>query len=474
MSRMLELVRTSQLSSHQMMSASKGALRVPAAEMVEILVYIAEHNKIFRETARMTLAGWDEATAKQIAADPNTPREVLDYWLSPQNLRPALLPVLLENPSASAVKIGELASTAKNEIADVLIASPRVCNSPQIFRDLSGNHFLSGAQAARVKAMTEGEPSEPAEPAKAEPTEKHETELVVAGSPVGPHAPAEPLPGAATTAETSLDEQDAQPVATLAAATATSQQDDSSETENALVEYLAQHANEITAEGDKPFHAIGGVFDEVAGADEPAQAKAFAAAAAAAGATAPGSTTPAPESSTGTISHTAAPTAAPDAASTNHKPSGQKKPLVNPEDEKRGSVLQKIAALDIKGRIQLAMKGTKEERSILVRDGTKIVALAVLESPKISDGEVEKVASQKNVLEAVLRAIPMKRRFAKNYVVMRNLVANPRTPLDVALGLMKNLLVGDLKNLSGNKEVSDTVRKMALRMFRQKNEAANK
>ena len=56
------------------------------------------------------------------------------------------------------------------------------------------------------------------------------------------------------------------------------------------------------------------------------------------------------------------------------------------------------------------MKGSKEERSILVRDGTKVVALAVLDSPKITDGEVEKFANQKNVLEALLRAIPMKRR----------------------------------------------------------------
>jgi hypothetical protein len=120
------------------------------------------------------------------------------------------------------------------------------------------------------------------------------------------------------------------------------------------------------------------------------------------------------------------------------------------------------------------MKGNKEERSILVRDGTKIVALAVLDSPKITDGEVEKFASQKNVLESLLRAIPMKRRFAKNYSVVRNLVFNPRTPLDVALGLMKNLLVADLRNLSGNKEVSETIRKLALRQFKQKSEASSK
>ena len=120
------------------------------------------------------------------------------------------------------------------------------------------------------------------------------------------------------------------------------------------------------------------------------------------------------------------------------------------------------------------MKGTKEERSILVRDSTKLVALAVLESPKITDAEVEKFASQKNVLEAVLRQIPMKRRFAKNYCVVRNLVANPRTPLDVSLGLMKNLLVPDLRNLSSNKEVSDTIRKLALKMFKQKTDTTKK
>jgi hypothetical protein len=62
----------------------------------------------------------------------------------------------------------------------------------------------------------------------------------------------------------------------------------------------------------------------------------------------------------------------------------------------------------------------------------------------------------------------------KNYIVVRNLVANPRTPLDLGLGLMKHLLVQDLKNVSANKEVSETVRKLALKMYKQKLETANK
>ena len=129
----------------------------------------------------------------------------------------------------------------------------------------------------------------------------------------------------------------------------------------------------------------------------------------------------------------------------------------------RGSALAKISKLNVKGRIQLAFKGSKEERSILVRDGTKLVALSVLDSPKISDGEVEKIANQRNVLEAVLRGISMKRRFMKNYIIVRNLCFNPRTPLDVALGLMKHLQAPDLKGLSGSKDVSDTIRKLASR-----------
>src|SRR5690348_2524926 len=108
MARMFELIRASAVSQHQMMSAARGALHVPADEMVEILVYIAEHNKIHGEQARLTLAGWDETSAKNIAANPGTPKEVLGYWLSEKNIRPAVFAVLLENPSSPMTTLGDL------------------------------------------------------------------------------------------------------------------------------------------------------------------------------------------------------------------------------------------------------------------------------------------------------------------------------------------------------------------------------
>jgi hypothetical protein len=424
---MLELVRASALPFHQMMSASKGALHVPSEEMVEILVHLAEHNKIFGEAARLTLAGWDEKVCQAIAADPKAPKEVLDYWLAINNIRPVLFPILIENPSVPVSKLSELAESLKGEFIDVMIASSRVRSSPQLLQDLSTNHYLSGAQSARVQALITGH-AEPVEIKEGITNTEAPTEQ--ASVPETPSVEPEPV----RAAPISPEQLKAAPEAV------------DPEADSALVAFFAEHANEIAAEADKPFQPIGGIHEEL-----PTEPKSKAAAAAAEGATAP-------------TSHAAAPGA---------QPAFHKK-LVNPQDEQRGSVLQKIAKLDVKGRIQLAMKGTKEERSILVRDGTKIVALAVLDSPKISDGEVEKFATQRNVLEALLRAIPMKRRFAKNYAVVRNLVFNPRTPLDVALGLMKNLLTADLRHLTGNKEVSDTVRKLALRMFKQKSESASK
>jgi len=222
------------------------------------------------------------------------------------------------------------------------------------------------------------------------------------------------------------------------------------EVAEALERYLRENATELAAEKDKAFQAIEGVHEEETGATEAPPPAAP---------TAPAEPVPA----------SVKPPAAPQAAPQTPALPAKKHPHHIP-NESRDSTLMKIAKLNIQGRIALAMRGTKEERSILIRDATKLVCLAVLDSPKVSDAEVEKFALQKNVLEAVLRAIPMKRKYAKNYSILRNLVFNPRTPMDVSLGLMKNLLVHDLKNLSGNKEVSETIRKLALRMFKQKME----
>jgi hypothetical protein len=95
MAQMIELIRTSQVPSNLMQSAARGSLSVPPEEMIEILVHLALHNKIFGQQARLTLAGWDEKACLAAAQDPATSVEVLGYWVVTENLRMPLLPALV-------------------------------------------------------------------------------------------------------------------------------------------------------------------------------------------------------------------------------------------------------------------------------------------------------------------------------------------------------------------------------------------
>jgi hypothetical protein len=401
MARVIDQIRASKLPSNMMQFAARGALQVPAAENIEILVYLARHNKVFGELARMTLAGWDEKASLAAAADTETSHEVLDYLVSPDNLRPKLLAALLENPSVSEGQLVKLALSATRESIEVMLKSTRLRSLSGVTAALRSSPYLKSEEAEELARLSEPPPADDGPPVP--------DDVEAAGE----------MPDSVTTSDAEGEDPDDEVVAA----------------------YINDHLHDIVAEGEKPFQAIGGIVELLGANYFPVHDVAEA---------------PSP----------AAAIAAPSA-----KPAAPKKPQA---DGKRENALQKISHLDVKGRIQLALKGNKEERSLLIRDGTKVVALAVLEGPKLSDGEVEKFASQKNVLEAVLRQIPLKRRFMKNYKVVRNLVANPRTPLDLGLGLMKNLLTADLKNLSGNKEVSETIRKLAIKMFKQKLDQAGK
>lgn len=415
MSRMIDLVRASAVPANLMQAAARGALSVPSDEMIEILVHLANHNKVFGQLARMTLAGWDEKASLMVAANPKTAQEVLEYWAAPENLRPKLLPALVENPALSKTKLAEMAAKGSREVVVAMRESTRIQTLPEIMQALASNPNATQAESDALSAQAG----------------------VLEEQSGGKDASAGELAATQEAGDTASDQE--------------------------IDAYLSEHAKELAQEGEKPFQPLGGFYElEHSGSEtEEVVVDAKVEEVIATAVSTPATTAPA-----------TAPTPAKTALAGAAKPAMKKVKL--PASEERGSSLQKINRLDVKGRIQLAMKGNKEERSILIRDGTKLVALAVLESGKITDGEVEKFASQKNVLEAVLRAIPMKRRFAKNYNVVRNLVANPRTPIDVSLGLMKHVLVADLRNLASNKEVPETIRKLALKMFKQKTDTAKR
>jgi hypothetical protein len=217
------------------------------------------------------------------------------------------------------------------------------------------------------------------------------------------------------------------------------------DTEAALQAYVRENASEIAAAESKPFELV---KDEEATAEAaPAQ----------------------PVASEG--APLAATKAAPESAVQATAPAVS---FPEPQDEfeaaeqKRLTVLQRVSKLNVGQRIKLGFIGGKEERALLIRDTARLVQNAVLNSPKLSDPEVESFAGAKNLQENVFREIARQRRFLKLYPVVRNLVNNPRCPLDISLTLIKTLMVYDLKSLRHNKNVPDTIRKVAAKLYQEK------
>lgn len=131
----------------------------------------------------------------------------------------------------------------------------------------------------------------------------------------------------------------------------------------------------------------------------------------------------------------------------------------------RVSLIRRIMLMNVKDRIKLGMKGDREARTILVRDGNKIVSTAVVHNPRITDKEIETIAAMRTVSEDVLRLIAMNRAWARVYPVIHNLARNPRTPLASALGILPRLQARDLQSLSQNRNVPDGVRRQAQRLM---------
>jgi hypothetical protein len=136
--------------------------------------------------------------------------------------------------------------------------------------------------------------------------------------------------------------------------------------------------------------------------------------------------------------------------------------LPSPEATRENdNVYSKIAALNVAQRVRLALLGNKTERGLLIKDPNKIVQRAVIKSPRISDAEVMKWASNKSMPDEVIQAIAANRDWTRHYSVKLSLVMNPKTPLDKSMTFLKMLRAGDLRSVSRSKDVPSALRRAA-------------
>jgi len=130
----------------------------------------------------------------------------------------------------------------------------------------------------------------------------------------------------------------------------------------------------------------------------------------------------------------------------------------------RVSILNRVLKMGMKDRVKLAMKGDREARNILIRDPNRIVSQAVVQNPRITEQEMEQIAAMRSISEDVLRNIANDRQWSRSYSIVHNLARNPRTPIANVLNILTRLQLRDLSALSKNKNVSDAVRRQALRL----------
>lgn len=139
--------------------------------------------------------------------------------------------------------------------------------------------------------------------------------------------------------------------------------------------------------------------------------------------------------------------------------------LEKSEDPEVRSAFRKIVQMNSAQKAILAMKGGREERLILIRDTNKVVALGVLRNPRISEQEIETIARMRNVTDDVLRQLARNRDWVKKYIVIKELVQNPRTPQTVSANFIPRMTNRDLRELARSREVPELIRRMAKRTF---------
>ena len=136
------------------------------------------------------------------------------------------------------------------------------------------------------------------------------------------------------------------------------------------------------------------------------------------------------------------------------------------QDAEKVSAVQRLYRQNTAQRMISALKGTREDRAILVRDPNRLVSSAVLGSPKLTDVEIESFAGMRSLSDEVLRRIGNHKEWTKRYGVISNLVKNPRTPLGISIGLVSRLNPRDIKGLAVDRNVPEVIRKQAQKFLK--------
>jgi hypothetical protein len=135
------------------------------------------------------------------------------------------------------------------------------------------------------------------------------------------------------------------------------------------------------------------------------------------------------------------------------------------EEEKKGNLRFIIGNMSPGQKIAMAMRGDREARNLLIRDTNKLVAVATIRSPKITESEVIAAAQSRTVNEEVIRVIANNRDWTRKAPIRVALVFNPRTPIAKSMVLMRSLDKRKLKELTRSTGIASAIKAAAKRIL---------
>jgi hypothetical protein len=145
--------------------------------------------------------------------------------------------------------------------------------------------------------------------------------------------------------------------------------------------------------------------------------------------------------------------------------------VINAEEDKKVSEELKdlpISELSVAQKIRLATLGNALARSVLIRDTVKMVALAAINSPAMTDNEVIKYSANRSLADDVIRVISATREWHKVYQIKVNLVNNPKTPIAASTRLLPFLHERDLRNVARSRAIPSAIVAQAKKLLSHK------
>jgi vacuolar-type H+-ATPase subunit H len=138
------------------------------------------------------------------------------------------------------------------------------------------------------------------------------------------------------------------------------------------------------------------------------------------------------------------------------------------KDERASAVWARLSFMTIAERVQLAFRGDRMLRLLLVRDRNRLICSAVMRNPRMGEQEAESIAGMRNVDGEVMRLIGARRDWMGKYKILMTLCRNPKAPVGVVLPFINRLTLRDLKGLKDDKGVQQVVRETAKKLYLQR------